>query len=700
MTIPKFIAPVPSFLCAFGFLLLLSFSRLACFADTYPEKDWKILSPHDAGLSPEKLDALRDLVGGRGCVVRHGFMVYSWGDQSKSSDVASAMKPIISTLLLIAVQEGRIKSVDGLVADFEPRLKTINNGKDAGITWRHLASQTSGYGLVEPAGESWSYNDFALALYYDTLTRKVFRTNGTEVLRTRIAGPLQFEDHFTFEAFGPNDRPGRLALSVRDFARFGLLYLRGGKWKDHQLLKPELIRIATTSPVPIGTPPTSGKEARMLPHQRSIGGGKNITPIGPGYYSFNWWLNRTNKSGQRLFVDAPTDTCVASGHGGMRMLWVIPSLDLIVSWNDSVIDDHDASPGNPNSRCNQAARLMVEAVQGRAEGSIAPDTVSVPSGSQAKTILGIAGTHFTLNGRPTFLHGISYYGALGARGGFIRRDLDDMQKSEFNWIRVWANWRAFGADAAAVDAGGNAIPAGLEKLKWLINECDRRGMVANVTFTRGGGDDGPPRLPTLKEHCRAVETVITALKPWRNWYLDLSNERNIRDARFTSIDDLKQLRELARRLDPALLVTASHGGDISRDELGDYLRTARVDFVSPHRPRDAQSPSQTEAKTREYLDWMRDLGRVVPVHYQEPFRRGYAKWNPKAEDFVADLRGAIAGGAAGWCFHNGSDHTTPDGRPRRSFDLRENCLFDQLDPEERNAIGLLKPHLKSGADVH
>ena len=41
------------------------------------------------------------------------------------------------------------------------------------------------------------------------------------------------------------------------------------------------------------------------------------------------------------------------------------------------------------------------------------------------TELGINGTQFTLNGTPTFLYGISYYGALGAPEEFIRRDLDD-----------------------------------------------------------------------------------------------------------------------------------------------------------------------------------------------------------------------------------------------------------------------------------
>ena len=77
------------------------------------------------------------------------------------------------------------------------------------------------------------------------------------------------------------------------------------------------------------------------------------------------------------------------------------------------------------------------------------------------------------------------------------------------------------------------------------------------------------------------------------------------------------------------------------------------------------------------------------VHYQEPFRRGFGKWEPTATDFVADARNARTSGAAGWCFHNGDQRNRADGIPRRSFDLRE-WLFDQLDEEERKAIDGLK----------
>ena len=663
----------------------------------FPGRQWKTCSPNDVGLSGEKLAALTNLVGGRGCVVRHGQLAFTWGDPAKSSDVASAFKPLLSTLLWVAIQEKRLAGPDALVADFEPRLKTLNDGKDATITWRHLASQTSGYGLSEKPGEAYAYNDFALALYYDTLTERVFGTNGTEVLRSRLAGPLQFEDRYTFNAFGQDNRPGRLALSCRDFARFGLLVLRQGRWGDRQLIPASAFVAMTNSLVPPGLPLTRGKEAAMLPNQRSIGGTRNITPVGPGCYSFNWWLNQTNAAGQRLFVDAPTDAFAASGHGGMRVLFLLPSLDLIVCWNDSRIDDHDKSPGNPATKMNQAARLIREAVVARAQftGQFAPGNghealAPRSTGQRSPTILGVRGSRFTVNGASTFLLGISYYGALGASDEFIRRDLDDAQRAGFNWIRIWATWSSFSNDVSAVDAAGRPRQEFLSKLGRIVRSCDERAMLVDISLSRGNGVSGPPRLQGLEAHLRAVETLVTALKPWRNWYLDLSNERNIRDKRFTSFDDLKILRRRVRDLDPDRLVTASHAGDLTREEVREYLERVGVDFLTPHRPRDAGSANETARLTKFYLGASKDLGHMAPLHYQEPFRRGFGQYEPVATDFITDARNAKDNGAAGWCFHNGDTRAASDGRPSRSFDLRDRRLFDALDAEERKTIDGLK----------
>jgi hypothetical protein len=306
--------------------------------------------------------------------------------------------------------------------------------------------------------------------------------------------------------------------------------------------------------------------------------------------------------------------------------------------------------------------------------------------------LGIDGDRFTIDGQPTFLLGLSYYGGLGATEESIARDLDDAQRHGINWIRVWANWGAFDADVSAVDRQGQAREPFLARLQGLVAECDRRGLVVDVTLSRGPALGGGG-VASAEAHRRAVETLIGSLAGHRNWYLDLANERNIADERFVGIDELAELRAVARRFDPRLLVTASSGGDISQDELRDLLLVVEVDFLCPHRPRDAASPADTEELSRRYRQWMETVGRVVPLHYQEPFRRDYGDWQPAAEDFLADLRGAVAGGAAGWCLHNGDRRTAADGQPRRSFDLRERRLLEQLDDEEQAALRGLRDAL-------
>lgn len=310
--------------------------------------------------------------------------------------------------------------------------------------------------------------------------------------------------------------------------------------------------------------------------------------------------------------------------------------------------------------------------------------------ADAPTVLGKSLDHFTLNGKPTFLCGISYYGALGASPDTVRRDLDDLREFGFNWIRVWVTWESDGENVSALDSTGNRRAPYLGRLKSLVAACDQRNMVVDVTLARSR----PARqsftsvhLPDLQAHKQAIRTVIGALRPHRNWYLDLANERDVRDSRYVPIGELKQLRQLARDLDPQLLVTASFGGhDLSDSDIRDVLVGFQGDFLAIHRPRHAGSPRQTQARTREVLAKLEELQRVCPVHHQEPFRRGYASWEPDAEDFLTDVRGALNGGAAGWCFHNGSTRTAADQKPRRSFDLRQQRLIEQLDAEEQKVL--------------
>lgn len=325
-----------------AYAALAELSRPA--ANTYPGTEWETRPPEQVGLNASSLERLQAALGGRGCVVRGGYMAYSWGDVSRPADVASAVKPVLTHLLLRAVADGKISELDEAVEKFEPRLAPLNahlDHKDRRITWRMLACQTSGYGVREQPGTAFDYSDYNMALFADTLLGRVYQCPwpqvDEQVLHPLLADPLGFQDRPTLCAFGTDDRPGRLAISVRDFARFGLLYLRGGRWHDQQLVPCWLVHRVLHGAVDPTLPRTLGEEAEMIPGQRTLGGGRNQTAH-HGAYSFAWWVNGLDAHGRRLWPDAPHDTFAALGHGGQRGLAAIPSLDLVMSWNDGNVD--------------------------------------------------------------------------------------------------------------------------------------------------------------------------------------------------------------------------------------------------------------------------------------------------------------------------------------------------------------------------
>jgi hypothetical protein len=121
-----------------------------------------------------------------------------------------------------------------------------------------------------------------------------------------------------------------------------------------------------------------------------------------------------------------------------------------------------------------------------------------------------------------------------------------------------------------------------------------------------------------------------------------------------------------------------------------YCEEVGLGFIAVHRGREKSSPAETEAAARKSIALLGEAVHGAPFHYDEPFRRGYGEWEPLAKDFLTDLEGAIAGGAAGWCFHNGGTRSASDERPRRSFDHRERRLLDQLDEEEKKALEAIR----------
>jgi len=304
--------------------------------------------------------------------------------------------------------------------------------------------------------------------------------------------------------------------------------------------------------------------------------------------------------------------------------------------------------------------------------------------------LGISpdGRFFTLDGNPTFLNGVSYYGAQTiTTASFRTLDLNHMVANGVNWIRVWGYWRSpTGEDVSILTHDGFVRATYMSRFKALITECDAFGIIVDCSLNRNADGDWVGAR-NQAEHLTAVQTLATELLPYRNVYIDVSNERDVGDDRYVSLSECGQLISAIKAIDPYRLCTASSGPG-SQSQLADFRNVARMDFITPHLCRDAGCPAQTLGTVQQYVGWMKNLGWRIPVHLQEPFRRGYGPWEPLVDDFLRDCSGGKIAEAAGWCLHNGSDH---NATPYRSFDMGDayGRLYTQLDSIEQSATSSL-----------
>jgi CubicO group peptidase (beta-lactamase class C family) len=96
---------------------------------------------------------------------------------------------------------------------------------------------------------------------------------------------------------------GGMIINAYDMARFGLLTMHKGRWKDKQLISQDWVKQALTP-----------------------------TPVKPGYGYMNWYLNLDKK----LMPSAPATAFIHLGNGA-NIIYVDPENELVVvaRWIDS-----------------------------------------------------------------------------------------------------------------------------------------------------------------------------------------------------------------------------------------------------------------------------------------------------------------------------------------------------------------------------
>ncbi|HEY4251654.1 MAG TPA: serine hydrolase [Roseomonas sp.] len=252
--------------------LLIAGGRTALAADeAWPAAAWDDLTPEAAGWAPAPLAEARAYArraGTASCMILHqGRVIASWGDVTRRLQLYSVRKSLLSALIGIAVRDGRIDldaTMAGLgIDDVAPSLSavekqaTVRQLLQARSGVYHLAlAETEGMRRRRPArgshppGSFWYYNNWDFNVL-GTIYERATGVSIFDAFQRQIATPLGMQDYRPSDGWHLRGAASEHAaypfrMSARDLARFGLLYLRGGRWRDRQVVPAAWVRESTT----------------------------------------------------------------------------------------------------------------------------------------------------------------------------------------------------------------------------------------------------------------------------------------------------------------------------------------------------------------------------------------------------------------------------------------------------------------------
>lgn len=676
------------------FVLPMLVLMSSCSGEVFPEAHWQLRTPEESGLDASILDSMRDYMQGRGCLIRHGYQVYSWGDCTERGDVASAVKPWYSFFLFKALEDGRIENLDVAASAYVPCLNDLNaelGYKDSNIRFRNLATQTSCYGVREAPGAAFDYNDWQMALFVDTLFLGVYGvtwpTVDEETLHPLLTDVLQCEDGPSLLAFGDGDRAGRLSVSPRDFCRFGYLFLKEGRWKDRQILSADAVRHLTTEPLPGTFPRTGGEPADMCPDQRTLGSQRipDDQCDHKGSYSWLWWVNGVDRDGKRHWPDAPLDTYAALGHqNGMRGMAVMPSLDIVLSWNDTALGDMDAESG-PLNTVFRLVRASVKKEPVAGQIIVAPDRPACLVRNEDKNGDGHLDSFFMCG--PGDPEGFLYRGerkADGTRDGDQQAIIEKMKDTGANCLYL-AAVRSHGGDGDGTqnpfidsDPGKGLDENMLQQWESWFRALDENGIVVFFIFYDDSADPWNTGDVVGPEEEAFLDGIVRRFEHHKHWIWCVAEEYGeaFSAARATGI------ATVIRGADKHDHVIAVHKNDsLVFDE---FAESPVID----------QFAVQYNVETAEALhDGMVLAEKNAQGRYNVVMAEaaGFGIGAEARKKFWACAMAGVGGMALDWCFDAPDRPSTEDlkacGNLVRFF---ESSRFDTLAPHDELAAGLTR----------
>jgi CubicO group peptidase (beta-lactamase class C family) len=294
--------------------------------EPYPGTTWKVQS---AAMSTDwDIDKLQraatyaeHLGSAAVVVVVDGMLAVAWGAIDRPLNCHSIRKSLFSGLFGIYVHEGRV-ALTSTLADLDiDDCAPILTSQERQATVEQLLMSRSGIyhwanyqaafdrSCLPPRGtyppgaffmyNNWDFNTLG-TIFEQCAQQRIF-----EAFEQRIAIPLQMEDFSlrdTEYVGGPDSmHPAYVfRMSARDLARYGLLYLRNGRWRDQQIIPEAWVGASTTA------------------YSRS--------PDGRGY-GYMWWVAVEGVLLPNITVGV--GSYAAFGVGGHFMV-MLPELQMIV----------------------------------------------------------------------------------------------------------------------------------------------------------------------------------------------------------------------------------------------------------------------------------------------------------------------------------------------------------------------------------
>lgn len=247
---------------------------------TSNSQDWNISSQYNKQkLSARLTKQLEDFKSVAFLIIKDDSILYEqyWDGYSDSSlsNSFSMAKSVVGMLIGVAIDEGKIKSIDQCVADFIPEFKESPKNK---ITIKHLLMMSSGLDWNE--GYSSLTSQVTEAYYGKDLYKQVvslkaieepgkfwnYRSCDTELLGIVLskATGMSLSEYASQKLWKPMNanHAGQWSLdhadgyekayccyysNARDFARFGKLYLQKGNWNGVQLVDTDYVNASTTA---------------------------------------------------------------------------------------------------------------------------------------------------------------------------------------------------------------------------------------------------------------------------------------------------------------------------------------------------------------------------------------------------------------------------------------------------------------------